>query len=132
MVAVFHFHFQEIALGYGCVQFGLPLGFALGLQDFEFAHGLIERAMQALFVKSEVGKGFVVVAVNARGGERGVHLGVLGFDFASGFGMAECDHGVLEREGTVQAPLGVAVGLGVLLFERGLGGEGLKSLRQKM
>ena len=63
--------------------------------------GLIERAVQALFVEGQVGEGFVVVAVNARGGECRVDLGVFGFDFAGGFGVAEGDHRVFEGEGPV-------------------------------
>src|SRR6202012_2116306 len=71
-VAVFHFHLQEIALGYGGVEFCLPLGFALGLEGFEIAQGLIERALEALFVEAQVEEGFGVVAEDTRGGEDGV------------------------------------------------------------
>jgi hypothetical protein len=85
MTTVSRFHFHEIALGYGCVEFGLTLGFALGLEGFEFAQGLIERAVQALFVEGKVGEGFVILAEDSRRGEGGVDLGVLGFDFAGGF-----------------------------------------------
>ena len=73
-------HFHEIALGYGGVEFSLPLGFALGLQGSEFAQGLIERAVQALFVEGQVGEGFRIVAEDARGGEGRVDLGMFGFD----------------------------------------------------
>jgi hypothetical protein len=126
MVAVFHFHLQEIALGYGGVEFGLALSFALSLEGFEVAQGFFERALEALFVEGQVDEGFVVVAEDSRGGENGVDLDVFSFNFAGFFGMAEGEHGVFERAGSVQAPLGVAVGLGVLFFERGLGGEGLE------
>jgi hypothetical protein len=62
MVTVFHFHLQEIAFGYGCVEFGLPLGLAFGLEGFEFAQGFFERALEALFVEAQVEEGFVIVA----------------------------------------------------------------------
>jgi hypothetical protein len=48
MMAVFHFHLQEVALGYGGVEFGLPLGFSFGLEGFEIAQGLIKRALYSI------------------------------------------------------------------------------------
>ena len=124
--AVSRFHFHEIAFRYRGVEFALSLGFALGLEGFEFAQGLIERAVQPLFVQGQVDEGFRIVAEDARGSEGGVDLDVFRIDFASFFGMAEGEHGVFERAGPVQAPLGVAKGLGVLLFERRFGGEALE------
>jgi hypothetical protein len=126
VAAVSRFHFHEIALGYGGVELGLPLGFALGLEGFEFAQSLIERAVQPLFVQGQVDEGFRIVAEDARGGDGGVDLDVFGIDFAGFLRVAKGEHGVFERTGAVEAPLGVAKGLGVLLFERGFGGEALE------
>jgi len=89
MVAVFHFHFQQIALGDGCVEFGLTVGFALGLEGFQFAQGSFERALEALLVEAQVEEGFVVVAEDSRGGEDGVDLDVFGIDFAGFLRVAE-------------------------------------------
>ncbi len=115
----------ELATGYGCVEFGLALGFAFVLEGFEVAQGSFERALETLFLEAQVEEGSGVVAEDARGGEDGVDLDVFGFDFAGFFGVAEREHGVFGRACPVEAPLGVAEGLGILLYEWGLGGEGL-------
>jgi hypothetical protein len=88
--------------------------------------------VEALFLEAEVDEGFGVVTEDSRGGEDGVYLDVFGFDSAGFFGMAQREHGVFERAGAVQAPLSVAEGLGILLFERSLGSQGLEESSAKM
>ncbi len=83
----------------------------------------IERSLETLFVEAEVDEGFQVVAEDAGGGEGSVDLGMFCLDPACGFEMTEGEHGVFDRPGPVEAPLGVAEGLGVLALERGLGRE---------
>jgi hypothetical protein len=113
-----------LRLGRGC----FCLSPAFGLEGLELVQRLFEGAVETLFVEAKVREGLRVVAEDAAGGKGGMDLGMSGLDFAGGFGVAKRDHGVFDGPGSVETPLGIAEGLGVLALERSFRREVLDQL----
>jgi hypothetical protein len=101
-------HFTELKEAGGIPHFDFALGFAGGLEGLQLREVLLNGAVQPLLIKGEELELLRLQGEDARGGECGIDLRIIGAEVAGVFLKAEGKEVVLDGAGSVETP---AVGL---------------------